>query len=65
MVRTARVVFPREDNTFTGTSLLEFNDAEDTVWTSNTFEDADSDLCYKNIASSTFESTDGTLPPLC
>ncbi|CAM9851371.1 unnamed protein product [Ascophyllum nodosum] len=52
-------------NTFTGTSLLEFKDAQDTVWSSNTFKDADSDLCYKNFKSSTFASTDETLPPLC
>lgn len=51
-------------NIFTGTSILEFSDAQGTAWLSNTFEDADPELCYKNFESSTFASTEN-LPPSC
>ena len=55
----------RAGNTFTGISFHEFKDAQDTVWSRNTFKNAGSDLCYKNFKSSALASTDDTLPSLC
>ena len=68
--RTMPVSHPAADNEFTGTTELEFFDAQGTVWTGNTLPS--SGVCVDNITSddgisideSTFTSSDG-LPAAC
>eukprot|EP00903_Cladosiphon_okamuranus_P017355 g15989.t1 len=54
------------DNKFTGTDLIEFRDAQDTLWSGNTLP---SGACLKNkgdtIPTSTFETSSDGLPDEC
>ena len=70
LLRLSVRIVPSADNEFTGTTELEFFDAQGTVWSGNTIPS--SGVCVDNITSdngesvplSTFASSDG-LPSDC